>query len=68
VAHASLGCAFRLNAIGEVTHIIRSPLGRAITNVAFRRGTSTLVIADSDSGTALTAGLPVAGAPIYSHG
>jgi len=68
VAHASLGCAFRLNAMGEVTHIIRSPLGKAITNVAFRPGTSTLVITDSDSGTVLSAELPVAGAPIYSHG
>jgi len=68
VAHASLGCAFRLNAMGEVTHIIRSPLGKAITNAAFRPGTSTLVITDSDSGTVLSAELPVAGAAIYSHG
>ncbi len=59
VAHASLGVAFVLNALGEVTHLVRSPTGRTVTNVAFRPGTSTLVMTESATGSILEAEVPV---------
>ena len=38
-----------------------------MTNVAFRPGTSTLVMTESETGSILEADLPTAGAPLYSH-
>lgn len=67
VAHASLGCAFVLNTRGEMTHIVRSPTGQTITNVAFRPGTRQLVLTDSEQGVVLSANMPDPGAPLYSH-
>jgi gluconolactonase len=67
VAHASLGAAFLLNSRGDVTHVIRSPAGTTVTNVAFRPGTSELVLTESNSGTVLVADLPSAGTSLYSH-
>lgn len=67
VAHASLGGAFVLNARGEVTHFVRSPLGHTITNVAYRPGTNELVLTDSQTGTVLVADMPAAGALLPSH-
>jgi gluconolactonase len=67
VAHASLGGAFCLNARGEVTHFIRSSAGATVTNVAFRPGTSKLVITESESGSILEADLPAAGVALFSH-
>ena len=67
VAHASLGGAFVLNARGEVTHYVRSPTDRTITNVAFQPGNDELVLTDSEQGVVLTARLPAAGLPLYSH-
>lgn len=67
VAHASLGGAFVLNAMGEVTHFVQSPCGKTITNLAFRPGTRQLVLTDSATGTVLTAELPCEGAALYSH-
>lgn len=67
VAHASLGCAFVISARGEVTHIVRSPTGQTVTNVAFRPGASELVLTDSEQGVVLTASLPAVGALLYSH-
>jgi gluconolactonase len=67
VAHASLGGAFVLNVRGEVTHFVKSPAGSTVTNVAFRPGTSRLVLTESETGTILEADLPCAGAPVYSH-
>ena len=67
VAHASLGGAFHLNARGEVTHFIKSPVGSTVTNVAYRPGTSKLVMTESETGSILEADLPAAGAPLYSH-
>ena len=61
VAHASLGGAFVLNARGEVTHFVKSPAGSTVTNVAFRPGTSKLVLTESETGTVLEADLPIAG-------
>lgn len=57
VAHASLGGAFVLNALGEVTHFVKSSAGSTVTNVAFRPGTSTLVLTESESGSILEAAL-----------
>ncbi|HYC37720.1 MAG TPA: SMP-30/gluconolactonase/LRE family protein [Usitatibacter sp.] len=67
VAHASLGGAFVLNALGEVTHFVKSPTGSTITNVAFRPGSSRLVMTESETGAILEADLPARGAPLYSH-
>jgi gluconolactonase len=68
VAHASLGGAFVLNPRGEVTHFIRSPAGSTVTNVAYRPGTSKLVMTESETGTILEADLPAPGAALYSTG
>jgi gluconolactonase len=67
VAHASLGGAFACNARGEITHFIRSPAGATVTNVAYRPGTSKLVLTESESGSILEAELAAQGAPLYSH-
>ena len=67
VAHASLGGAFVMNARGEVTHYVRSPVGQTVTNAAFIPGTSQLVLTDSEKGHVLIADLPSEGAPLYSH-
>jgi gluconolactonase len=67
VAHASLGGAFVLNARGEVTHFVKSPAGSTVTNVAYRPGTSQLVMTESETGTILEADLPAPGAPLLSH-
>ena len=67
IAHASLGGAFVCNARGEVTHFVRSPAGSIVTNVAYRPGTSKLVLTESETGSILEADLPAAGAPLFSH-
>ena len=67
VAHASLGGAFVVNALGEVTHFVRSPVGQTTTNVAFLPGSSKLVMTDSEQGHVLIADLPSAGTSLFSH-
>jgi gluconolactonase len=67
VAHASLGGAFVMNARGEVTHFIMSPSGSTVTNVAYRPGTTKLVMTESETGSILEADLPAPGAPLFSH-
>lgn len=67
VAHASLGGAFVLDARGGVTHFLKSPAGSTVTNVAYRPGTSTLVMTESETGTILEANLPAAGMALFSH-
>jgi gluconolactonase len=57
VAHASLGGAFVLNARGDVTHFIKSPAGSTVTNVAYRPGTSKVVMTESETGSILEADL-----------
>ena len=42
VAQASLGGAFVVNARGEVTQFVRSPVGQTVTNVAYVPGTQSL--------------------------
>lgn len=67
VAHASLGGAFVINAHGEVTHFVRSPAGRTVTNVAYRPGTSRIVMTESETGSVLEAELPGTACTLYSH-
>jgi gluconolactonase len=67
VAHASLGGAFVIDARGEVTHFVKSSAGSIVTNVAYRPGTSTLVMTESETGSILEADLPAPGAALYSH-
>ena len=67
VAHASLGGAFVCNAMGEVTHFVRSPAGSIATNVAYRPGTAKLVMTESETGSILEADLPGTGAALFSH-
>jgi gluconolactonase len=67
VAHASLGGAFVLNARGEITHFVKSPSGQTVTNVAYRPGTTKLVLTESETGAILEADLPAPGAPLFSH-
>jgi gluconolactonase len=67
VAHASLGGAFVLNARGEVTHFVKSAAGSTVTNVAYRPGSSRLVMTESETGTILEADLPSPGLPLFSH-
>jgi gluconolactonase len=59
VAHPSLGGVFVLNALGEVTHLLRSPLpDSAVTNVACWPGRDAVVMTESMSGSVLVADLP----------
>jgi gluconolactonase len=67
VAHASLGGAFVLNARGEVTHFVKSAAGSTVTNVAYRPGTSKLVMTESETGTILEADVPSPGLALFSH-
>ena len=67
VAHASLGGAFVLNARGEVTHFVKSPAGSTVTNIAYRPGTSTIVMTEAETGSILEADLPAPGLALYSH-
>jgi gluconolactonase len=65
VAHASLGGAFVLDARGEVTHFVKSPAGSTVTNVAYRPGTSRLVMTESETGSILEADMPAPGARLW---
>lgn len=67
VAHASLGGAFVVDARGEVTHFVRSLAGSTVTNVAYRPGTSKMVLTESETGTILEAEMPSPGLELWSH-
>lgn len=59
VAHASLGGVFVLNARGEITHFIASPIqGSTVTNVAVRPDGASVVMTESSTGAILEAALP----------
>lgn len=59
VAHASLGGIFVLNAGGEVTHFLKSPIaGSTVTNVAIRPDGGAVVMTESATGAILEAPLP----------
>lgn len=65
VAHASNGGAFLVNALGEITHFVKSAAGGTVTNVAFRPGTTKMVLTESATGTILEADMPAAGLGLY---
>jgi len=65
VAHASAGGAFVIDTKGNVTHFVKTPVGSTVTNVAYRPGTSKLVMTESETGTILEADLPSPGAALY---
>lgn len=67
VAHASLGGAFVLNPLGEISHFVRGGVGPAVTNVAFEPQTHRLVLTESTTGSVLAATLPGSGHRLYSH-
>ena len=59
VAHASLGGVFVLNAAGEVTHFLKSPIASStVTNVAVTPDGKSVVMTESGSGAILQADLP----------
>ncbi|MFC7398532.1 SMP-30/gluconolactonase/LRE family protein [Chelatococcus sp. GCM10030263] len=68
VAHVGMGTVWLFSKLGEPIACIRSCRGLLTTNVAFggREG-RTLYITESETGHILTAELPVAGLPLYSH-
>ena len=68
IAHAGLGCVWRVSAYGEPLQRIRCATGRMVTNLAYGGpGRKTLFITESSSGTILTAELCVPGRAMFSH-
>lgn len=65
VCHASNRGAFLVNAMGEVTHFVKSAAGGTVTNVAYRPGTRTAVFTESETGTILEADMPAEGLALY---
>lgn len=59
VAHASLGGVFVLSPHGDVTHFLRSPSGRTVTNVCLKPGNRAVVFTESATGTVMEAPLPL---------
>ncbi len=61
VAHASLGCVFVYKANGECSHILRSVVGKTVTNFCFTDDKcETLLITESATGSVLQATMDVA--------
>ena len=68
VAHARAGTVWLFSPIGEPVVRVRSPAGLATTNIAYGGGDGrTLYIVESETGSILTARMPVPGRPMYSH-
>lgn len=68
VAHVGLGTVWLFSALGEPRLRVRSCEGLHTTNVAYGGADGrTLFITESASGTILTAPMPAAGRPMYSH-
>jgi gluconolactonase len=65
VAHLGLGCAWLFSTLGEPLYRIRSPIGLATTNVAYRD--RFLYITESETGTVLRVQLPTPGSRMYAH-
>jgi len=68
IAHVGLGSVWLFSALGEPMLRVRSCEGLHTTNVAYG-GTDgrTLYITESATGNILTAAMPVAGRPMFSH-
>jgi gluconolactonase len=68
IAHIGLGCVWLFSQRGEPLARIQSEVGWHTTNMAFGGvDGKTLFITESESGTVLTAHVPVAGLPLFSH-
>lgn len=68
VAHAGFGTVWLFSCIGEPLHRVRSFAGLTTTNLAYGGvDGKTLYITESATGTILTARMPTAGNPMYSH-
>ena len=68
VCHPGMSSVWRFSALGEPTHRIRSTAGRAPTNLAFGgEGNRTLFITESESGSILSATMPVAGQTMFGN-
>ncbi len=65
IANPGLGCIWRINDMGEPTHIWTSPTGRGTTNLAFSAlAPDQVFVTESDSGTILTFTAPQDGARV----
>lgn len=68
VAHAGIGAVWLFSRLGEPLYRIRSCRGLHTTNVAYGGADNrTLFITEADSGSILTARLPVPGRRMFSH-
>jgi len=68
VAHAGFATVWHVSALGEPLARIRTDAGIRTTNVAFGGpDLKTLYITESESGSILTARMPVPGRPLFSH-
>ncbi len=65
VAHAGMG-AWRFDRLGRPTHFIDPVVAPFITNIAFKG--RRLYLVESETGSILTADLPVAGRPMFGPG
>jgi len=67
VAHVGIGAVWQFTARGEPIARIQSHVGHHTTNIAYGGpGRKTLFITESESGSILTADMPVAGARMFS--
>lgn len=66
VAHASLG-VFALDPKGWITHYVHGSERCGITNLAFRPGTCTAFLTESETGSLLEVEFPCQGASLFSH-
>ncbi len=68
VAHASLGSAFVLSKKGELLYQVRACSGGTVTNAAFGgQDRRSLYLTESQTGSILSARMPVPGRAMYSH-
>ena len=68
VAHPGLGAVWRFSREGELTHRVVSCAGKKTTNIAFGgAGNQTLFITESETGSILSARMPVPGTRMFSH-
>lgn len=68
ICHVRLGSVWLFSQLGEPLYRLRSAIGTATTNAAFGGADGkTLFITESETGSILTAPLPVAGLQLFSH-
>ncbi len=67
MAHASLGAAFVPNPLGEITHLVPSHSGTAVTDAALEPGTNRVVLTESTTGSVLAATPLATGHALFSR-